>query len=147
KAKSMFTTLISTQPANPQNYFYFGDLYLQLDNADSAKVLFQKGISADPKFTLNYVGLGAVDLFAKNTAAAQVNFDKATADMKRKDYREFIYIGSAFTYENSRDLDKAFQWFEKARENGSKDPELYIALGNAYKAQKKNSEAVAEYQR
>src|SRR5690606_28492625 len=58
-----------------------------------------------------------------------------------------IYIGSAYTYENSRDLDKAFQWFEKARDNGSKDPELYIALGNAYKAQKKNSEAVAEYQR
>lgn len=146
-AKSMFNTLISTQPANPQNYFYFGDLYLQLDNADSAKVLFQKGIAADPKYTLNYVGLGAVDLFAKNSAAAQANFDKATADMKRKDYQEYIYIGSAYTYENSRDLDKAFQWFEKARENGSKDPELYIALGNAYKAQKKNSEAVAEYQR
>ncbi len=147
KAKSMFNNLISTQASNPQNYFYFGDLYLKLNNPDSAKVLFQKGIAADPKFTLNYVGLGAVDLFAKNEAAAQANFNKATADMKRKDYKEYIYIGSAYTYENSQDLDKAFQWFEKARENGSKDPELYIALGNAYKAQKKNSEAVAEYQR
>jgi tetratricopeptide (TPR) repeat protein len=147
KAKSMFNNLITTQATNPQNFFYYGDLYLQLNNPDSAKVLFQKGIAADPKFTLNYVGLGAVDLFAKNETAAQANFNKATADMKRKDYKEFIYIGSAYTYENSQDLEKAFQWFEKARENGAKDPELYIALGNAYKAQKKNSEAVAEYQR
>lgn len=147
KAKSMFNNLISTQATNPENYFYFGDLYLQLNNPDSAKVLFQKGIAADPKFTLNYVGLGAVDLFAKNEAAAQANFNKATEDMRRKDYKEFIYIGSAYTYENSQNLDKAFQWFDKARENGAKDPELYIALGNAYKAQKKNSEAVAEYQR
>lgn len=147
KAKSMFNNLITTQATNPQNYFYFGDLYLKLNNPDSAKVLFQKGIAADSKFSLNYVGLGAVDLFAKNEAAAQANFNKSTSDMKRKDYKEYIYIGSAYTYENSRDLDKAFQWFEKARENGSKDPELYIALGNAYKAQKKNSEAVAEYQR
>ncbi|WP_353135674.1 tetratricopeptide repeat protein [Pseudopedobacter sp.] len=147
KAKSMFNNLITTQPTVASNYFYFGDLYLRLENADSAKVLFQKGIAADPGYSFNYIGLGTVDLFNKNETAAQANFDKATAGMKKRDYKEFIYIGNAYTYEQSLNLDKAFQWFEKAKANGSKDPELYVALGNAYKAQKKNSEAVAEYQR
>src|SRR5690606_19039448 len=135
-----------TQPTNAENFFFFGDLYLQLNNADSAKVLFQQGLSADPKFTLNYIGLGTVDLFNKNESAAKANFDKAIADMKRRDHKEFIYVGKAYTYENSRDLPKAYEWFAKAKERNSKDPELYIALGDAYKAEKKNSEAVAEYQ-
>ncbi|RRN77338.1 hypothetical protein EIM50_20130, partial [Pseudoxanthomonas sp. SGD-10] len=147
KAKSMFNNLITTQPDVAANYFYYGNLYLKLENADSAKVLFQKGIAADPSYRFNYIGLGTVDLFNKNETAAQANFDKATAGMKRRDYKEYIYIGDAYTYERSLNLDKAFQWFERAKENGSKDPELYISLGNAYKAQKKNSEAVAEYQR
>jgi tetratricopeptide (TPR) repeat protein len=148
KAKSLFANLIKNQ-ASPENYFYYGDLYLRLNMPDSAKAVFQKGIAADDKgkFTLNYVGLGTVDLFNKNPSAAQANFAKATEDMRRKDYLEYVYIGEAYTYEPSRDLPKAFEWFEKAKENGEKDPELHVAMGNAYKAEKKNSEAVAEYQR
>jgi len=148
KAKSLFANLAKNQ-GTPQNYFYYGDLYLRLNMPDSAKVVFQKGIAADDKgkFTLNYVGLGTVDLFSKNVTAAQANFTKATANMRKKDYLEYVYIGEAYTYEPSRDLTKAFEWFEKAKENGEKDPELHIAMGNAFKANKKNSEAVAEYQR
>ncbi|MDA9554992.1 hypothetical protein N9R54_02040 [Pelobium sp.] len=146
KAKSIFGSLIKTQ-ATAENYFNFGDLYLLLNQPDSAKIVFQKGLAVDPKFTLNYVGLGAVDLFAKNSVSAQANFAKATEEMRKKDYLEYIYIGKAYTYEPSRDLTKAFEWFEKAKEYGEKEPELHIAMGNAYKAQRKNSEAVAEYQR
>ena len=146
-AKAMFKNLTLTQPANAENYFYFGDLYLNTNNPDSAKIVFQKGIAADPKFTLNYVGLGAVNLFEKNPTAAQANFNLATAGMKKKDYKENIYIGKAYTYEASRDLPKAFQWFEKAKEMGEKDLELQIAMGNAYKVDKKNSDAVGAYQK
>lgn len=148
KAKSLFSNLVKIQPS-PENYFYFGELYLQLGIVDSAKLAFQKGIAADLKgeFSLNYVGLGTVDLFAKNVVAAQSNFAKATASMKKKDYLEFIYIGIAYTFEPSRDLEKAFEWFNKALVLGEKDPLLHVAMGNAYKAQKKNSEAIADYQR
>ncbi|WP_026063455.1 tetratricopeptide repeat protein [Pedobacter arcticus] len=148
KAKSLFANLVKNQPS-PENYFYYGDLYLQLNMPDSAKAVFQKGIAADEKgkYKLNQIGLGTVNLFEKNATAAQENFSKATADMRKKDFQEYIYIGKAYTYEDSRDLTKAFEWFDKAKENGEKDPELHISMGNAYKAQNKNSEAVAEYQR
>jgi tetratricopeptide (TPR) repeat protein len=148
KAKSMFNNLVKTQPT-PTNYFNFGELYLKLNNPDSAKIVFQKGIDADPKkeFVLNQVGLGTVDLFAKNATAAQAKFDQVLAEKKKKDYLEYIYIGKAYTYEPSRDLVKAFEWFEKAKEFGEKEPRLHIAMGDAFKAEKKNSEAIAEYQR
>lgn len=148
KAKSLFGNLVKVQPT-PENYFYYGDLYLKLNMPDSAKAVFEKGIAADEKgkYTLNQIGLGTVNLFNKNTAAAEANFAKAMDDMRKKDFLEYIYIGKAYTYEPSRDLTKAFEWFEKAKEYGEKEAELHIAMGNAYKAQNKNSEAVAEYQR
>ena len=61
KAKSLFSNLVRNQPT-PENYFYYGDLYLQLNMPDSAKAVFQKGIAADDKakYTLNEIGLGTV---------------------------------------------------------------------------------------
>ncbi|MBD3749564.1 MAG: hypothetical protein IE931_08715 [Sphingobacteriales bacterium] len=148
KAKVMFNNLVKIEPT-PENFFHFGELYLTLNQPDSAKIIFDKGIKADEKgkYMLNYIGLGTVDLFHKNAAAAQANFAKATEGMRKKDYEQYIYIGKAYTYEPSRDLDKAFEWFNKAMEFGETNPELHIAMGNAYKFQKKNSEAVAQYQR
>jgi tetratricopeptide (TPR) repeat protein len=148
KAKSIFNNLVQTQPT-PENLFYFGDLYLQLNKPDSAKILFTKGVAADEKgkYTYNNIGLGAVKLFEKDQAGAQAIFAQVVDNMKKKDYSEFIYIGKAYTYETSRNLDKAFEWFEKAKENGEKEPDLHVFLGNAYKALNKNSEAIEEYQR
>ena len=148
KARAIFNNLVKTQPT-PVNYFNFGELYLKLNNPDSAKIVFQKGIDVDIKkeFALNKIGLGTVDLFAKNPTAAQAKFDQVLAEMKKKDFLQYVYIGKAYTYEPSRDLVKAFQWFEKAKEFGEKDPALHIAMGDAFKAETKNSEAIAEYQR
>ena len=148
KAKMIFNNLVKTQPT-AVNYFNFGELYLKLNNPDSAKIVFQKGIDIDIKkeFALNKIGLGTVDLFAKNPTAAQAKFDQVLAEMKKKDFLQYVYIGKAYTYEPSRDLAKAFKWFDKAKEFGEKDPALHIAMGDAFKAEKKNSEAIAEYQR
>ena len=148
KAKAIFNNLVKTQPT-PVNYFNFGELYLKLNNPDSAKIVFQKGNDVDIKkeFALNKIGLGTVDLFAKNPTAAQAKFDQVLAEMKKKEFLQYVYIGKAYTYEPSRDLVKAFKWFDKAKEFGEKDPALHIAMGDAFKAEKKNSEAVYEYQR
>ena len=148
KAKKMFSELVKVQPT-PENYFGFGELYLTLNNPDSAKIVFEKGIKADEKskYMMNYIGLGTVNLFNHKDDAAKENFEKATEDMRKKDYEQYIYIGKAYTYEGSRNLSKAFEWFAKADEYGEKDPRLHVAKGNAYKFEKKNSEAVAEYQR
>lgn len=148
KAKSLFNNLVQTQPT-PENFFHFGDLYLQLNMPDSAKILFTKGIAADEKakYPYNNIGLGAVKLFEKDKAGAEAIFAKVVDEMKKKDYAEYIYIGKAYTYEATKNLDKAFEWFEKAKENGEKDVNLHVLMGNAYKLLNKNSEAVAEYQR
>src|SRR5471030_292058 len=59
KAKSMLKNLTVSQPTKDDNYFYLGWVYLQQDEADSAKLTFNKGLAANPKSALNLVGLGA----------------------------------------------------------------------------------------
>src|ERR1700761_8936336 len=73
KAKSMLKNLTNTEPTKDENYFYLGWVYLKEDEADSAKVIFNKGIAANPKSSLNYVGLGAVAHLGKDNATASSN--------------------------------------------------------------------------
>ncbi|CAN5313719.1 hypothetical protein BH09BAC5_BH09BAC5_01000 [soil metagenome] len=58
KARSAFKALVAKEPTNGDNFFYFGDLMLLMENADSAKVLFQKGVDINPTNAITHIGLG-----------------------------------------------------------------------------------------
>ena len=58
KAKSAFIKLIAAEPTNGDNFFYFGDLLLKMDDIDSANVVFQKGCDIEPTNPLVHVGKG-----------------------------------------------------------------------------------------
>jgi tetratricopeptide (TPR) repeat protein len=145
KAKSNLKALIAAKPADAEPYFYLGNVYLKTDYPDSAKNTYSKGISANGEFALNYVGLGALDLESNNAGGAKGNFDKATSLAKKKDDKPFLYIGKAYTQAPKPDYAKAVQHLEKAKSINDKDAEVYLALGDAYRGQMKNSEAYSAY--
>ncbi len=68
KAKTEFRQLITKEPTNGDNFFYFGDLMLKTGDADSAKALFQKGVDINPMDPLTHVGMARY-LFATGNAA------------------------------------------------------------------------------
>ncbi|HET6990898.1 MAG TPA: hypothetical protein VFJ43_06215, partial [Bacteroidia bacterium] len=41
RARTEFKALIAKEPTNGDNFYYFGDLMLKMENPDSAKILFQ----------------------------------------------------------------------------------------------------------
>jgi len=145
EAKTILKKLIASEAAKGENYFYLGNIYLRDDYVDSAKSAYTKGISAEAAYPLNYVGLGAVDLEAKNAAAAKANFDKAISLAKRKDNSPYLYIGKAYTNADPADYASAIASLEKAKEINEKDAEVFLALGDAYRGSKKNSEAFGAY--
>ncbi len=147
KAESMLKNLTQTQAAKDENYFYLGWLYLKTEYPDSAKATFTKGISVNPKSALNYAGLGAVDRTDKNTASAKSNFDKAIAATDKKDTEPYVYIGKAYLLAPNPDANSAIQVLQKgiAANPKDKNPELYAALGDAYRSQLKNTEAYDNY--
>lgn len=145
KAKTILRNLTSTKPDEAENYFYLGNVYLETDYPDSAKAVYNKGVAADDDFALNYIGLGAVDLESNNDAAAKAKFDKAASMARRKDYLEYLYIGKAYLEAPKPNYAAAVASLQKAKEVNAKDAEIHLALGDAYRGQKKNSEAYSAY--
>lgn len=148
KAGSMLKTLVSTQASKGENYFNLGEVYLRTDDIDSARAVFTKGIAADPKYALNYVGLGHADLKSANPTSAKTNFDKAL-QLGTKDYQTYLAIGRAYIDNQKPDYAAALPNLQKAEELDAKDkdPETFLALGDFYAQQVKNTEAYPMYLR
>jgi tetratricopeptide (TPR) repeat protein len=149
KATSMLKSLVNSQANKGENYYYLGEVYLRTDYVDSARAVFTKGISADPKFALNYVGLGEADLASNNPTSAKTNFDKAVDVASKKDYIPAMFIGKAYVAAPKPDFAAALPFLQKADEldKDDKAAETFLALGDFYAAQKKNSEALQNYLR
>jgi len=155
KASSMLKSLVSSKASDGNNYYNLGLVYLKTGYIDSARAVFTKGITADPKNNLNLIGLGEADMLSNNPTSAKTNFDKAVA-LAAKDYKTYLYIGKAYLAQDkpSDDVSKpdftnALANITKADELDSKDKdaEVFLALGDAYALQKKNSEALGPYMR
>jgi len=149
KAASMLKNLVNTQASKGENYYNLGEVYLRMDYVDSARAVFTKGVTADPKNSLNYIGLGEADLASNNATSAKTNFAKAVEISSKKDWIPQLYIGKAYTNAEKPDFEAALPYLQKAEEldANDKDAETFIALGDYYALQKKNSEALQNYMR
>lgn len=145
KAKTILKTLINTQTDEGKNFFVLGNLYLTQKVEDSAKVTFEKGLLAKRDAGFNYIGLGQMELEKGNVTGAKSNFDKATADMRRKDFEEFLYIGRAYMNIEKPDYKAALMSLNKAKELQPMDAQVLLSLGDAYKGDGNVNEAYSAY--
>lgn len=149
KAASMLKTLVNSQGKKGENYYSLGEVYLKMDYVDSARAVFTQGVTADPKNSLNYIGLGEADLASNNEASAKTNFAKAVEVSSKKDWLPQLYIGKAYVGAEKPNFEAALPYLQKAEEldANDKDAETFLALGDYYALQKKNSEALQNYMR
>jgi len=151
KAKAMLKNLTVTQGTKDKNFFYLGWVYILQDYPDSAKTVFQKGIAVNPKSALNYAGLGAAAFVDKDKATATSNFNQAIS-LAGKTSTPYTYVGSSYLLNSDNgkvspaDANAAIAVLTKGKAANPKDAELLIALGDAYRTQSKNTEALDQYQ-
>jgi tetratricopeptide (TPR) repeat protein len=144
-AKTILKSIIAVKPTNGTADFYLGNVYLLQNNADSAKIYYQKGLAGSEGSKLNNIGLGLIDLDNGNAAGAEEKFALATKDLKKKDIQEYIFIGRAYTFSLKPDYKKALEYLNKAKLINPQDAELNLALGNAYFGDKNQNEAYSAY--
>jgi Flp pilus assembly protein TadD len=145
KAKTILKNVIKTKPDSGKATFLLGNIYLKQSLADSAKIFFQKGLTAKENPNLNYIGLGQIDLDNGSVDAAQVNFDQATKTIKKKDIEEYTYIGKALTNSEKPDYKKAIVTLLKAKTVSPNDPQVLMALGDAYYGDRNQNDAYKSY--
>ena len=107
KAKTILKGLTSSKPDEGKIFFILGNLYLTQKLQDSATGSYQKGLTAKKDMQFNYIGLGQIDLENGNQAGATANFSKAVANVKKKDFEEYMYIGRAYLNPTKPDYKKA----------------------------------------
>lgn len=144
-AKTILKSIIAAKPANGTAEFYLGNVYLLQNNADSAKISYQKGFIGSEGARLNNIGLGLIDLDNGNQTAAEEKFALVTKDLRKKDIEEYIFIGRAYTISLKPDYKKALEYLDKAKLVNPQDPQLNLALGNAYFGDKNQNEAYSAY--
>lgn len=132
QAKTMLQSLVSKKPKNGENYFYLGQIHLINEKVDSAEYVFRQGVENAPKEKLNEIGLGIVDLEKGNAVAAEQKFTNATSSLGRRDYLPLYYVGRAYIDSPKPDYAKAIDYLTQARAKNQKDPEILVALGDAY---------------
>ena len=145
KAKGILKSLIQTKPNSGKAYFLLGNIYLTQKIADSAKIFFNKGLTVTEDAKYNYIGLGQMDLDDNNLTAAQNNFNLATKDVKKKEVEPFVYIARAYMNTDKPDYTAALFNLNKAKAVSPSDPQLLLALGDAYYGDKKQNESYVSY--
>jgi tetratricopeptide (TPR) repeat protein len=159
EATSTFRALTQKEPANATNYYYFGKNYIEQDDLDSAKIIFQKGTEIDAKNPLNFIGLGEVLLNDAKVSESKTKYDKllkAYNDLKAEYDRaanKTAEMGTAVqtALTNSEKakteweqekikIDQANVQFEKALAlAGAKNSVAFIAYADALTASKNKS--------
>ncbi len=71
KARTAFKSLVAKEPTNGDNFFYFGGLMLKMENPDSARVLFQKGVDINPTNPLTHIGVARYYMAIGDNSKAQ----------------------------------------------------------------------------
>jgi tetratricopeptide (TPR) repeat protein len=152
-ANKAFQSLISQQPQNGANYFYYGDYYIRKYLADTVSVnikkatgdaakTFDKGTSVDANNPLNFIGLAESALFLKNTAKAQEYIAKAKALLPSKQNKikmpkdeqatAYVKIAEAYVMSLSNDTALIFSSLRQAEKLNPKDINIYLVEGDAY---------------
>ena len=144
-AKSILKSIIKEKPSNGIAFFTLGNVYLNQNVGDSAKIYFQNGLTASDNANLNYIGLGQMDLDKNDVAAAEAKFLLATKDMRRKDFEEYVYQARAYMNVEKPDYKKAIAVLNRAVINNPQDAQLQLALGDAYYGDGKQNEAYVAY--
>jgi tetratricopeptide (TPR) repeat protein len=144
-AKTILKSIIKAKPSDGAAFFTLGNVYLNQNVQDSAKIYFQNGLSASDGAKLNHIGLGQMDLVKNDVVGAQAKFALATSDMRRKDFEEFIYIGRAYMNAVKPDYKNAIAVLSRAAINNAQDAQLQLALGDAYYGDGKQNEAYVAY--
>ena len=145
KAKSMLKSIMVSKPLNGEAPFLLGNIYLSQNYADSAKVVYQKGLTTKEFANYNNIGMGQIDLDNNNATGAQANFALALKNIKKKDLQEYVYIARAFMSSDKPDYKSAIAILEKAKLVNFQDPQVLLALGDAYFGDKNQNDSYKAY--
>ena len=150
EALNDFKKLVAADPINGENYFYYGDCYFEMEELDSAKMMWQKGYEVDKLRALPLVGQGRVFWLEGKTTEAKAEFAKALVMTKRDKLKKAEVIRGIveiYIEAPNKNLDEALVLIEEAIVKDPSNEDNYLLKGDALYARNSSdaSEALKAY--
>ncbi len=137
-AIAVFEKLLADNPNNVEATYWLGQTYLDEDRNALARDLYAKALVSSNNAPLILVGSGHVDLLDKKTAEARQKFETAitaTTNRKGPDPDILNAVGRANVDAKAGDMNYAVSVLEQASQRDSKNANIWLNLGNAYRKQ------------
>lgn len=140
-AKAVFVKLVAAQPTVGDNYFYFGDLLLKMDDMDSAKIVFQKGVDIEPSNPITHVGLGRAYMYTGKVEEGLKELSQADALITAQTGKKgtitpqkqaviLCEMAETYTYGAAPNFDKAIDYTNRAEKQDATNPDVYLTRGD-----------------
>jgi tetratricopeptide (TPR) repeat protein len=146
--RQALTTFQSLATSNPsaENYYHLARYYFAVGEPELAKEQLNRALSEDDRSPYVYVGLGELELSRGNVAGAAPHFNRAKELSRNRNVDIFYQIGRAYVSHDAKNPQAAIAELNRAIEMDSRNPNYYIALGDAYLAANDASNASAKYE-
>lgn len=146
RAKNTLSAQIKANPTKPELYYQMGNVYLKLENADSALYYFTKSKETDPKYNLGLVGVGSALYQKGKKAEAKTNFDLAITQTKNKNAEVLARVAEVYVEaKETKSANYAIELLDKAILLNNTVPDYHLIRGDAYLLLQNGSKAVSNY--
>lgn len=137
-AKAVFEKMIAANPNNLDAIYWMGQTLIQTENIAGAKALYEKTLGTNGNAPMILVGMGHAELYDQSkTNEARQRFETAltmTTNKKKGNDPEILNaIGRANTDAKYGDLAYAIERLKEAVSKESKNPDIFLNLGNAFR--------------
>lgn len=135
-AKDLFQKLLAVNPNNIDATYWLGQADIALKDTAAARQVYEKALQTSANAPLLIVGLGHVELLENNPSDARQRFEAAITmtHTRRGDNPDILNaVGRANVDAKAGDLAYAIDKLQAAADRDSKNPDIYLNLGNAYR--------------
>jgi tetratricopeptide (TPR) repeat protein len=151
-AKNILQSVIKQNDASPDAWYWLGEIYLQEKNIDSANKILENKVgqlsaenSSLKQNPLIFIGWAHLLLDSGLKQQAREQMVKVLEATKYKDPAALLAVANANINSKNGDSLWAVELLEKAVKRDKKNPEIYTALGDAYRKIVDGSNAILSY--
>lgn len=124
--------------------YYLGECYLMLEQRDSARFYYDKGVALQPEYPYNRVGQATLKIKDDPTGAEALLKDAVGTKGYKKDATLQVAIARAYLHE--KDVAKAMEHVNRAKELDGKSGLPYLVEGDILAMEGKMGDACAKYE-
>jgi cytochrome c-type biogenesis protein CcmH/NrfG len=144
-AKATFEKLVAANPNNIEATYWLGQTYLEMNDVAGAKNIYSKALLSSANAPLVIVGMGQVELLENKISEARQRFEGAITMSRGKKGDDPVIlnaVGRAITNtynvkeKKGGDINYAVEKLEAAAQRDSKNADILLNLGNAYRKAK-----------